>query len=114
MEEVLVPIGVLGTLAFGLVTFTRILTEYFIRKKLVDKGLVGDDATHILKKQSEVATKYGSLKWGLIILFGGIGLILAEVIGYDWELTAMPYGIVTVCISIGFLIYYYIVKDKMD
>ncbi|MFT6867659.1 MAG: hypothetical protein ACJA08_002502 [Cyclobacteriaceae bacterium] len=114
MQEVLVPIAVIGTLALGIVTFTKILTEYFIRKKLVDKGLVGDDVTHILKKQNENAAKYGSLKWGLIVLFGGVGLIIAELMGYNWETSAIPYGVVAVSISLGFLTYYFMVKDKID
>ncbi|MFY0602250.1 MAG: hypothetical protein JXR03_21425 [Cyclobacteriaceae bacterium] len=114
MEEVLVPIAVLGTLALGITTFTRILTEYFIRKKLVDKGLVGEDATQILSKQSAATSKFSSLKWGLIIFFAGTGIILSEILAYDWERSAMPYGILTMCVSLGFLIYYMIVKDKMD
>lgn len=114
MEEILVPIAVIGTFALGIVTFTRILTEYFLRKRLVDKGLVGDDATTILKKESNVSSKYGSLKWGLIALCGGIGLIIAESAGFDWETSAVPYGVVIVSIAVGFLAYYFMVKDKLE
>lgn len=114
MESILVPIGVLGTLALGLVTFTRVLTDYFIRKKLVDKGLVGEDSISILKKQSDMASKFGALKWGLIVLFAGIGIILTESLGYDWSYSAMPYGIVAISVSIGFLVYYFMVKDKTE
>lgn len=114
MQEILVPIGVMATLAIGLVAFTKTLTDYFIRKKLVDKGLVGDDAISILKRQSNSASKFGALKWGLIVLFVGIGIIITEAAGYSWERSAMPYGIIAITVALGFLIYYFVIKDKVD
>lgn len=114
MEEVLVPIAVIGTMATGIVTFTKIMTEYFLRKRLVDKGLIGEDAGNILKKQNENAAKFGALKWGLIVLFAGIGLIVAELSAFNWETSALPYGVIAVFTSLGFLTYYFMVKDKID
>jgi hypothetical protein len=52
------------------------------------------------------------LKWGLIILFGGLALILLEYIPTSPE-SPLPYGLLAFSISLGFLIYYYLVnKDK--
>ena len=103
---VLVPIG----LTFYMITKT--LTDYFLRKKMVEKGLVGEDAVKILSKEMNEVNRYSSLKWGLIILSGGIGLVIIEVFA-DWnELSSLPLGILSISISIGFLVYYFIVKNS--
>lgn len=111
LENVLMPIAVLGSLATGLVLFTKTLTDYLLRKKMVEKGLVGDDAGELLKKQ-QAENKYASLKWGLIILFGGLGLIILEAISYDRS-SSLPYGIFAVSLSLGFLLYFFLVQ-KMN
>lgn len=101
------PIAVLGTLSVGIVLIIKTLTEYFLRKKMVEKGLVGDDATKLLRK--EVENKYAALKWGLIILFGGLGLMLLEIVPYSRE-SPLPYGILATSLSLGFLTYFLLVQ----
>jgi hypothetical protein len=53
--------------------------------------------------------KIDTLKWGLILFFGGVGLILLNYITYSPDST-LPYGIETVFLSAGFLTYYLISK----
>lgn len=107
LMEVLLPVSILGTLSIGLVLFTRTLTDYFLRKKMVEKGLVGDDATELLRTQEE--SKLSSLKWGLIIFSGGVGLMLLEVIPYEYN-SPLPFGILATCLSLGFLSYFLIAR----
>jgi hypothetical protein len=107
LREVLMPIAVLGSFSFGLYIIIKTLTDYYLRKKMVEKGIIGDDAGQLLQKQAE--NKYGALKWGLIILSGGIGLMLLEMIDYD-QSSPLPYGILATCLSIGFLAYFLIVQ----
>lgn len=109
LMEVLLPIGILGTLAAGLILFTKSLTDYFLKKRMVDKGIVGNDAADLLKTQE--GSKFSSLKWGLIILFGGLGLVIIDVVSIpDAPASALTYGIFAISISLGFLIYYFMVK----
>lgn len=110
LVEVLLPVSVLGSIGLGIVSFTKVLTNYFLRKKMVEKGLSGADAVELLSQQNE--SKFSALKWGLIILFGGIGLILLEILPYD-ESSPLPYGVIAAFISLGFLIYYFLVKKEL-
>lgn len=110
LQEVLMPIAVLGTFGLFVTVFTKTLTDYFLRKKMVEKGLIGDDASQLLHQQNE--NKFAALKWGLIILFGGLGLILIELISLDVNST-LPYGLFAMSLSAGFLVYFYIVQ-KMN
>lgn len=110
MEDFLTPVGVLGTIAAGIGYFTKILTEYKIKKKLIENKLVNADAANILNNQ-ELDGKFASLKWGLIILFGGIGLIIINMVDFYRD-SPLPFGIMAVSIALGFLTYFFIVKNK--
>ena len=110
MEDILVPIGVLGTIAAGIGYFTKIMTDYRLKRKLIEKDLVNADAANIINDQ-ELDGKYASLKWGLIILFGGIGLILINMVDFYHD-SPLPFGIMAVCIATGFLLYFFLVKNK--
>jgi hypothetical protein len=103
--EVLQPIAVIGSFGAGLVFFTKVLTDYLLRKKLVEKGLVGPDVTPLLQKQVMENNKLSSLKWGIIMFFGGAGLIIIEMIDYELNST-VPFGVFACMLSLGFLVYF--------
>jgi hypothetical protein len=113
MHEILVPIVALVCVFGGSILLIKTLTDYWLRRKLVDKGLVSEQATNILKSDY-TENKYVGLKWGLIILFGGIGLIVINFLPsqFDHE-SSMPYGIFCVSVSIGFLVYYFMVNRDL-
>jgi hypothetical protein len=75
---------------------------------MVDKGFVNEETQAIFKQHSS-ENKATSLKWGLIILFSGLALILMEYIPAGPE-SPLPYGVFSVFVSLGFLIYYFMVK----
>lgn len=105
------PIAIIGSFATGVVLFARTITDYILKKKMIEKGFVNEDAQALFKRRHS-DNKYAALKWGLIIFFGGLALILIEYIPYDTH-SPLPYGIVTLSLSLGFLIYYFIVKDDL-
>lgn len=108
LKDVLMPVAVMGSFTVPFILFTRALTDYFVKKKMIEKGYVNDEAQSILKSQSD-ENKYTSLKWGLIIFFAGLSLILMEYIDFDRE-SPLPYGLFAVCVSLGFLVYYFLMK----
>lgn len=79
---------------------------------MIDKGYVNEDAQAIFKRHAD-ENKYSALKWGLIILFGGLALILIEYIPTSPE-SPLPYGLLAFFISFGFLIYYFMVKKEQE
>lgn len=104
MENVIVPVGVIGIIFFGLVSIIRTITDYQLRRKLIQLGHVDRDAINILQRPQD--NRLAALKWGLIILFGGIGLIVISLTGMD-EDSPLPFGIEAVSIAAGFLVYYF-------
>ena len=103
---------ILGSLGAAVYVFVKTMTDYILKKKMIEKGFVNDDTQAIFKQQSP-DNKYSSLKWGLIILFGGLSLILMEYIPASHE-SPLPYGLFAVAVSLGFLIYYFIVKKEIS
>lgn len=111
LRDVLMPLTILGTLGITLVWFTRTISDYILKKKMIEKGYVNEDTQAIFKKNTE-GHNYSSLKWGLIILFAGLSLIIMEYLEYETS-SPLPYGLFAVFVSIGFLIYYFMVKKEL-
>ncbi len=110
MDSFLVPVGILATIAAGIGYFTKILTDYKLKRKLIEKDLINADAANIINDQ-ELDGKYASLKWGLIILFGGIGLIIINMVDFYHD-SPLPFGIMAVSIAAGFLSYFFVIKNR--
>ena len=109
--EVLMPISIIGSFGTALYFFTKTITDYILKKKMIEKGFVNDDTQAIFKTHT-VDNKYSSLKWGLLALFGGVALILMDYLDVQPNST-LPFGILAVALSAGFLTYYMIVKKEL-
>ena len=106
MENILVPIGVIGIIFFGVASIVRTITDYQLRRKLIQLGHVDPLSTSVL--QSSKDNRLSSLKWGLVILFGGIGLIIISLTDVYYQESPLPFGIEAVSIAVGFLVYYFV------
>jgi hypothetical protein len=111
MFDVLLPFSVLGTIGASLYFFTKVFTDYILKKKMIEKGYVNEETQAIFKNYSD-ANKFSALKWGLLFLSGGISLIIMESLSVEPD-SPLPYGIFTVSVSIGFLVYYFLVKREV-
>src|SRR5882762_4301314 len=67
LKDVLMPLTIIGTFGVSLLFFTRTITDYILKKKMIEKGFVNDDTQAIFKRHTE-ENKFSTLKWGLIIL----------------------------------------------
>jgi hypothetical protein len=109
--DVLMPVAILGSFGLTIYFFTKVITDYILKKKMIEKGYVNEDTQSIFKTHTS-ENRFSSLKWGIIVLSGGIALILIHSMEVDPE-TPLPYGIFSVCIAVGFLVYYVIVKREL-
>jgi hypothetical protein len=112
LKDVLMPITIIGSFGYAVWAFTKVMTDYILKKKMIDKGFVNDTTQAIFKSQEITNDKYPSLKWGLIVLSVGLALILMEFIDTRPD-SPLPYGLFAVFVSAGFLTYYFFVqRDK--
>jgi hypothetical protein len=113
LKQVLMPIAIMGTFGWMLVLFTRALTDYLLKKKMIDKGFVNDETQSVFKNHAPSPdSKYATLKWALIIFFAGISLIVMEYLDFDRE-SPFPYGLFAVSVSFGFILYYIFVRKDL-
>lgn len=111
LKDVLMPITIFGGLGGSIYFFTKVMTDYILKKKMIDKGFVNDETQAIFKQPGSEDNRYSSLKWGLIILFAGLSLIVMEYVP-TYGNSPLPYGLFAVFTSAGFLIYYFMVKKE--
>ncbi len=109
LQNVLMPITIMGSFGAALYFFTKAMTEYILKKKMIDKGFVNAESQSIFRKEEATDNKYSALKWGLIVFFAGISLVLMEYIPSRGD-SPLPYGLFAISVSLGFLIYYFLVK----
>lgn len=106
---------------YGIYMIIKLISEHFLRRKIINTGHL--DKAEILGpigESMERENKYPSLKWGLVALMAGLGLIIIEIIRlFKPEMVnnynaMLPVGIELVFISLGFLIYFFIARSKKN
>jgi hypothetical protein len=104
---------------YGIYNIFNLISDYLLRRKLIKAGQY--EKVGLLeqpKPAPEEVNKYPSLKWGLVSLMAGLGFIVIEVTRainpdlIDYRDAVLPFGILLVSISLGFLIYFFIVNAK--
>ena len=103
---------------FGLYHMMKLVSDHLLKRKIIKAGHI--DKAGILEpsEKSEEINKYPSLKWGLVALATGLGFILIEILRQvnpaliDYRNAVLPIGILLVFISLGFLIYFFIMNRK--
>ena len=111
MENIIVPIGVLAVIFYGIVSIIRAIADYQLRRRLIQSGHVDPSVSGILHPPQD--NRLMALKWGLIILFGGMGLIIISLFDMSSH-SALPFGIEAVSIAIDFLTYYFASQRVTD
>ena len=109
---------VTGVVFFGFYQIIKLFSDHILKSRIIKAGHI--DKAGILEppKPSEEVNKYPSLKWGLVALMTGLGFIVIEVMRQvnpqmiDFNNAALPAGILLVFISVGFLIYFFLMNRK--
>ena len=107
MDDGLVASIIIGICFWGFIGIIKSISEYKLLNKLIEKSQteIEMDDFNLPKNLSRVS----SLKWGIIIFLSGIGLVLIyyQDLGSD---SPLPYGIESIFIAIGFILYFLIEK----
>lgn len=105
----LAPFIVMLALLIIIAVIIIALLNHRLKKTIIESS---DIDNKLLETLTGPGLKKESLKWGLILFFGGIGLIIIEFLPYDSSSSPLPYGVEAVFLSAGFLCYYLLVHHK--
>lgn len=111
MDIVLLNVVVFGFTAFMTIGIIKSITNYRLKKRMIDAGLLDEQSMELLKDASR-DNFYSSLKWGLIFFFSGIALILVNSLDLYYDSTA-AYGVVVTAASLGFLSYFAFMRKEI-
>lgn len=99
---------------YAMYSTIKLISDHLLRRKLIKAGQF--DKAGILEqpKQSDEVNKYPSLKWGLVALTSGIGLIIINYYTdvHSPENIPLQFGILLVSVSVGFLIYFILMNKR--
>lgn len=120
MSEQIGAAIVTAVVFYGIYMLLKALTDFLLRRKIVKAGHI-DKAGILDPIVNGETSKYPTLKWGLVTLFAGAGMILIQILTrtgrLDWNQGAdafLPLGIELVFIAAGFLLYFFIVTSKKN
>lgn len=116
----MIELLVTAVVFFSFYHIFKLISDHMLKSRLIKAGHVDKPGILEPPKQNEEVNKYPSLKWGLVALMTGVGFIVIEIlrqyvpktIDYHNQNAVLPVGILLVFISMGFLIYFFIMNRK--
>ncbi len=104
---------------FAIYHIIKSFTDFLLRRKIVKMGHIEEAGILTQQIESKEENRYPTLKWGLVSFLAGLGLILITILSkttmpwiFDNEGTILAFGIELVFISVGFLIYFFIMNGR--
>ncbi|MFN9328181.1 MAG: hypothetical protein ACK576_02735, partial [Cyclobacteriaceae bacterium] len=61
--EVLIPVAIFGGLGGSIYFFAKVMTDFNLKKRMIEKGYVNEETQSIFRNMS-TDNKYAALKWG--------------------------------------------------
>jgi len=101
---------------FAIYQIIKVFTDYLLKRRIIIAGHI-DKAGILDTPKDKEENSYSTLKWGLVALFAGLGLLSIamldkgeNMIWVDSRFSYLPIGIELVAISLGFLVYFLITR----
>ena len=109
MDQHIGPFLVMGILIITIAIVIISWYNYRLKKRIIDSGPIDNEAINFLKKLTDTGAE--QLKWGCVLFFGGLGLVVSHYLPYDYD-SSLPLGIEVMFVAAGFLIYYLIIRRR--
>jgi hypothetical protein len=86
------------------------LFNYILQRRILEAGPLDEHAVKFLA--AGASTGKENLKWGMLLLFGGAGLLILPCLPVEMDKSPIPYGVEAIALSLGF-ISYFLISRKM-
>jgi hypothetical protein len=106
MEEVLVPLGFFALVAY----IAKLIRDTRVRRKALDASLSEEAAEAFARGSSPDPSIQVALKWGLVVLALGAGLLFVDLLAISFE-SPVAYAVLLLVTGIALLGYYLIEQD---
>ena len=102
----------------GIYQIIKVFTDFSLKKRIIASGHIEKAGIMDMPGDKE-ESGYATLKWGLVALFAGIGLLIIALIEQNEDYILMrgnhgylPISIELIAISLGFLVYFVITRFR--
>lgn len=113
MEPAVIVLIVFGSVGF--VIFTWIQSRHKERIAMIEKGVKASELKGAMMPDLLRPNPLSSLKWGLLAMFVGAGLILANILDrYYYFHDSIYFASMLISGGIGLVIFYFIAAKKMS
>ena len=109
MEDVLIPLGFFALVAY----IAKLIRDTRIRRKALEAPLSEEAAEAFVRGGSFEPSTKSALKWGLVVLAIGAGLLFVDLLTISFE-SPVAYAVLLVASGIALLGYYLIEQDDED
>lgn len=110
MEDVLVPLGFFALVAY----IAKLIRDTRVRRKALESPLSEERIEELLSKGGWTEPSIRSaLKWGLIVLALGAGLLFVDLLTISFE-SPLAYAVLLLATGIALLGYYLIEQDDQN
>jgi len=109
MEEILVPLGFFALVAY----IAKLIRDTRIRRKALDASLSEEAAEALVRGGSFEPSPKSALKWGLVVLAIGAGLLFVDLLAISFE-SPVAYAVLLMGAGIALLSYYLIEQEDPD
>lgn len=111
--EIGLPLLVLYLLANAILNIFKTRAENRLKEKALDKQ-ISETALVALFNQDRILSRYSYLKWFLVLAALGISFVTIQLLANSSSLISgyMAVGIICMDLSVAFLIYFYIIRNK--
>jgi len=90
---------------------TTALFNYMLKKRAIRFGQIDIEYLKLLTQTYDY--KLNGLKWSILLLFGGVGLLVIDWIpGKFASDSPTPFGIEAIFLAIGFYVYYLVISKN--
>jgi hypothetical protein len=109
MEEFLVPLGFFAMVAY----IAKLIGDTRIRRKALESHANADVADAILNRRWAEPSTRSALKWGLVIVSLGVGILLVDLFTIGFE-SPLAYAVLLLATGTALLGYYLIERDDRE
>ena len=108
-------ISIFFFLTVGIVVGGYLFTRHRERMTIIDKGLSPEEIKSLYHRPAGPSSPYGSLKWGLLLLFVGLAAVLGVLMkdAHIVNENVIP-GLVILGGGLGLVVYYFIARKKEE
>lgn len=106
MEDILIPLGFFALVAY----ISKLISDTRLRRKAIEAGMSEEKASAAYGGSWGEPSTRAALKWGLVIIALGLGLLLVDLFAISFE-SPFAYAVLLVATGIALLGYYLIERD---